>query len=385
MKNKLWLFIWGVVFFSACEKEDALTPTDMKNWNTIEYREGMDEVDTKIYHLYDNTGIAVFYNDTLGREDRGYRNIHGDTIWYYEVLQVGFDMTEEEYERRTQWSRVNVSTTASKRELLPILDWMEDAFQVLNAEKMNIPAVLIVDSLFQTESEHSSDYVQKQIIKGFSYIAVSKLAFSEDPEVLSDYTKSLVNVICASQLSNLAQDFYSMLEEFMGIKGPWKQNYTRYQNSSISAIAPEYYSLATSIYSIQNSFEADSAKLQGTIDMLKGWGWTTPDMWEPYEKQLAELIANKNRVPEMKEELEGMRPEKWGLIDTRYAISGGQNVMMTIPSKEEDLQIFWDELLTATKEDFYERYGKYPHVTARYESLRNSVIKLGVNLDVLFE
>ncbi|WP_148375259.1 MULTISPECIES: hypothetical protein [Butyricimonas] len=385
MRNKLWLFILGVVFFSACEKEETLAPTNMKNWNTIEYRDGMDEVDTKIYHLYDNTGIAVFYNDTLGREDRGYRNVNGDTIWYYEVLQVGFDMTEGENERRTQWSRVNVSSTASKRELLPILEWMEDAFQVLDAEKMNIPAILIVDSLFQTESAHSSDYVQKRIIKGFSYIAVSKLAFSEDPEVLSEYTKTLVNVICASQLSRLAQNFYNMLEMFMGIDEPWGQNYTRRQNSSVSAIAPEYYSLATSIYSIENSFEADSASLQGTIDMLKGWGWTSPDMWEPYEKRLAELIANKNRVPEMKEELEEMRPEKWGLIDTEYATSGGSSVMMRVWSKEEDLQIFWDELLTATKEDFYERYGKYPNVTARYESLRNSVIELGVDLDVLFE
>lgn len=381
MKNKLWLFILGIVF-SACEKEEKIIPTDVKNWNRIEFREGMDEVDTKIYNLYKDNGIAVFYNDTIGREDRGYRNLNGDTIWYYEVLPVGFDMTEGEYDRFTKWSKVDVSTAGEKQEILSILKWMEDAFQVFDVKKLKIPPVLIVDSLYQ--AERYADYEQKKVIKGFGYIAVSKLAFSDDPEMLEEYTKTLINVICASQLGNLAQNFYNKLEENMGIDEPWGQRYTVRKNSSLSSIAPEYYNLATSIYSIQNSFEADSAKLQETIDMIKGWSWASPSMWEQYEKELAELITNKNRMPELLEELEGVRPERWGLIDTEYAASSGKTVMMDVWSKEEDLQIFWNELLTNTKEDFYVRYGAYPNVIERYNLLRGNVAELGVNLDALF-
>ena len=68
-KNKFLYVLLLSVLFSACDKEDNLTPSNLgKDWFTIENSE--DPVDRAIYQFYEETGIPVFYNDTIGQETR---------------------------------------------------------------------------------------------------------------------------------------------------------------------------------------------------------------------------------------------------------------------------------------------------------------------------
>lgn len=74
------------VLFIACDKEDDLTPSNLgKDWFTIE--DSDDPVDGAIYQFYVETGIPVFYNDTIGQETRV--DNWGNSYTHYEVLQFG--------------------------------------------------------------------------------------------------------------------------------------------------------------------------------------------------------------------------------------------------------------------------------------------------------
>ena len=83
-KNKFLYVLLLSVLFSACDKEDNLTPSNLgKDWFTIENSE--DPVDRAIYQFYEETGIPVFYNDTIGQETRV--DNWGNSYTHYEILQ----------------------------------------------------------------------------------------------------------------------------------------------------------------------------------------------------------------------------------------------------------------------------------------------------------
>ena len=83
-KNKFLYILLLSVLFVACDKEDNLTPSNLgKDWFTIENSD--DPVDRAIYQFYVETGIPVFYNDTIGQETRV--DNWGNSYTHYEVLQ----------------------------------------------------------------------------------------------------------------------------------------------------------------------------------------------------------------------------------------------------------------------------------------------------------
>ena len=84
--RKLLLYSLGLLFFTSCSDEAELRPTEVKNWFEIVAKENMDVVDQKIYDIWKGYEIGVFYNDTLGREDRGRRDSVGNIVYHFVVL-----------------------------------------------------------------------------------------------------------------------------------------------------------------------------------------------------------------------------------------------------------------------------------------------------------
>lgn len=86
-KSFLMAAIWcmGLV---ACDKEDETHATDWDiNWYEINDRPG--ELNHLIYRVYTETGIPIFYNDTIGSQIVDY-DYEGHPIIYYEQLRPGY-------------------------------------------------------------------------------------------------------------------------------------------------------------------------------------------------------------------------------------------------------------------------------------------------------
>ena len=74
MKECFFIILFGLVLLSGCNKDDEdLVPSGQeKNWFVIEDKPG--RFNQLAYDVYEKTGICLFVNDTLGREEKSDRS-----------------------------------------------------------------------------------------------------------------------------------------------------------------------------------------------------------------------------------------------------------------------------------------------------------------------
>ncbi|MFR5659149.1 MAG: hypothetical protein ACLUDU_14775 [Butyricimonas faecihominis] len=125
MRKLIYILLIGV--FIACSEEETLTPMEVKNWYVITPTENMDEVDDMIYRLYEKYDLAIFYKDTIGMEDRGWKDENGDPKFYYEVLRLDYDMTEiANIQTKITFNKVDVTNPESKAAMMPLLKLLNE-------------------------------------------------------------------------------------------------------------------------------------------------------------------------------------------------------------------------------------------------------------------
>ena len=90
MKTKILFLVYmcGILFFSGCYHESDLKPTHFdRNWYEIQDSEN--QLDHMRYLVYKESGISIFYNDTIGSVNRGV-DAFGEPVIYYEVLHPDY-------------------------------------------------------------------------------------------------------------------------------------------------------------------------------------------------------------------------------------------------------------------------------------------------------
>ncbi|WP_018339414.1 hypothetical protein [Butyricimonas synergistica] len=91
--RKLLYYIIGIIvpaFFVACSDDDGnLRPSSQdENW-WVNYDNPDDPLDHLIYEVYSQYGVAIFYNDTVGLQDRDV-DAFGNPNVYYEVIKLNY-------------------------------------------------------------------------------------------------------------------------------------------------------------------------------------------------------------------------------------------------------------------------------------------------------
>ena len=91
MKILHYLLLGVALCFVACNDDDEnLSPTGETNWFALE--DSDDELGHLAYEIYKETGVTIFYNDTIAKVQRGV-NSAGEPLYRYEVLGVNYDVT----------------------------------------------------------------------------------------------------------------------------------------------------------------------------------------------------------------------------------------------------------------------------------------------------
>ena len=86
------IYILGVIVSAcmvACSGEDNLTPSfqDRNWWVNVDNPD--DPLDHMIFGVYEQYGVPIFYNDTIGIESRG-KDVFGNPEVYYEVIKLNY-------------------------------------------------------------------------------------------------------------------------------------------------------------------------------------------------------------------------------------------------------------------------------------------------------
>lgn len=87
--NILLSVLSAAMLFCSCGDNDEAVPSNMeKDWYVIEYDPHASAIDQLIYDVYDRTGFAIFYSDTIGSQTRYDKG--GNPYTYYEIFRPGY-------------------------------------------------------------------------------------------------------------------------------------------------------------------------------------------------------------------------------------------------------------------------------------------------------
>ena len=369
MKKLILLYSMMLFLFGACSDEDNLTPTEIKNWFEIVEKENMDVVDQKIYDIYKKFGVGIFYNDTLGMEDRGRRDSVGNIIYYYEVLNLSFDMTGTM--GSVIWTPVDATSLENKKQLLPLLDFL-DATLLPFAKESNIriPAVMITETYRVANND-------KNVYRGFNYLGISMANFSEDPDDKRTYLADFISQTSASKIENSLDEYYAIAEaEFKHLTPtPWNIQYTGHSRT----LCPEFREFDEKTYYLETydedypTWKQEKEKYDAMIEEGEELteedeaAYSTAIWWvETYE----DAKANEE---EIRENYDLYCPEAHGII--------GLTGYYMVPSKEGDLALYMSAVFAYSVEEFKGLYAKFPLVVERFVLLREILEEAGFDVD----
>ena len=203
MRKLIYILLIGV--FIACSGEETLTPMEVKNWYVITPTENMDEVDDMIYRLYEKYDLAIFYKDTIGMEDRGWKDENGDPKFYYEVLRLDYDMTEiANIQTKITFNKVDVTNPESKAAMMPLLKLLNEKLLAgIDGVDVFIPAILIVQDM---EKGTKPMYVYR----GFGVLGFALNGYEQsNPDSL--FQRAFLHEICYGALQDSLSSFQSVV------------------------------------------------------------------------------------------------------------------------------------------------------------------------------
>jgi len=371
--KKLILYSLVTLFFVGCQDEDELKPTSLKNWFAIEEKENMDAVDQKIYDLYQKYGIGIFYNDTLGYEDRGRRDSVGNVVYHYEVLDLSYNFTTSVSTNKVTWSLVDVTERANKERLLPLLDFLETTLlPFLSSVKVNLPAIVITET-FKVSNK------AKTVYRGFNFLGIALSTFAEDSETKTAYQAAFISQTCAKKIENMLGPFHEIAE--LALADLTTSAWGKYWKGGSNSLFEGYHDTQRAIAKLDAYEESMTALLEtkAELDARVAAGEITAEdaEYKTCVESITALEELKENEQLWRDEWKRCQPQNYGMLEL-----GGSNFNYS-PTKDEDLSAYLTVEFSYTYEEFAEAYAEWPNCVARFKTLENILREAGFDMDVL--
>lgn len=154
MKRELIIGICllGLAFFAACSNDDEdLTPSYAdQDWYKLE--DSDEPVDHAFYELFHTYGVPVFYNDTIGKEERGLSR-EGEKVIHYEVIDIDYWITNRTTNSVVYVLNENYLVNKNKSHLLEAAQFLgKYVFPQLKKSKYPM-SFLLVDSIVNKRTD----------------------------------------------------------------------------------------------------------------------------------------------------------------------------------------------------------------------------------------
>lgn len=311
------LIIWFLL--AGCEKENEVKPSYLEtDWFTIVDNPD-DPLQHKVYEVFTDWGIPVFYNDTIGRQDRGLDQ-SGHPVIFYKILDLNYNLNNPEnaFSIRAK----HISLIREKSDIWAGIELLEEKLFPLLPEKFYIHSILLLDSLYEEEWDNKYPL---RVYRGMETLAVAGVP--EIAGMTEEEKNAWVNEIAVYLAVN-----YLAANALDGIDTFRKESYDPVLQRSIYGllVCPPRY---------------------------PGFICVQPDRWEVYgfldydHSQYADIA--------------GPDPANW-----RYSLV----------KEEEDLEAFIMAVLSSDEEEFANRYADYPKILRKYRLMADILTTVGFKL-----
>lgn len=206
MKKIYLLLSLAALLFGACgENDNDFTPSNgERNWLIVEDNPN-DPIDHQRYLIFQETGIPIYYNDTIGSEER-YSYATGDPYTYYEVLQVFYSPGNSTPGKQS----ARYVLPADREKVKPVLDFLETEILPKLSKDIYVPSILLVDTLVTPTGDDLA-------YKGTNTVVLSKVCdFADmDETTLKTYKGTFLATLVSNTLAEfeeewLEENFYAL-------------------------------------------------------------------------------------------------------------------------------------------------------------------------------
>ena len=212
MKSKLKILCWccTVLLLWNCSDDDNPTSFyEEVNWFEIKDNPN-DALDHLIYLVYKETGIPIFYNDTIGSETKG-PDAEGNSIVRYEILNLTSDKRDIKYDLPKSRNNVRLGVEVLRK----VIKEMPRDFY--------IHSFLLTESLRKDEGNPWIQPVYLNIYRGLSTVAIGKMDEIGEMSLaeIDKFTDDIViDLLCAYIEESGFVDFYAVSNKFSP-DAPW--------------------------------------------------------------------------------------------------------------------------------------------------------------------
>lgn len=234
MKTKLLYIIglWGCLSLMSCGDDDHLSPSDLDgDWYVLTDSE--DPLDHLRYTVYETYGIPIFYNDTIGRQDRGVDNA-GVPIIYYEILNPNYSI-----ESSTEYAQYELSDNPEA--ITAGVEFIRDEiFPRLVSPKLYPRSFLLVKTLTLNAASTTASYRHEEsTYRGMMTSCVSQveeIAGMTDAEI----KRMACRVAAEEYTTYLMENASSLLEAFLNVCRAEVTSVNLYALSLTTSSTPPY-------------------------------------------------------------------------------------------------------------------------------------------------
>lgn len=188
------LFVAAATLNVSCNEEDIIASDYEKNWLVVTDNPS-DQLDHTRYEVFQKTGIPVYYNDTIGSEQR--TTLAGQPYTYYEVLQVFYKPGSVTPSEKT----ANYTLPQRRSDILPVVEFLRDEVFPQLPENMYVPSVLLTDTL-----NSSSGTVAFKGLNTIVLSNVNKFA-SLDAAGRKAYSSAFLRAVVASSMMTYEEEW----------------------------------------------------------------------------------------------------------------------------------------------------------------------------------
>ena len=234
MRTKLIYIIglWGCLSLFGCGDDDNLSPSDLDgDWYVLTDSE--DPLDHLRYTVFQTYGVPVFYNDTIGSQNRG-TDYAGLPIIYYEILNPNYSI-----ESSTEYAKYELSY--DREAITTGVEFIRDeVLPRLVSSKLYPRSFLLMNKLTLNASASSASLLHEEC--AYRGMMTSCVSLVEEIGGMTDAEiKRMACEIAAEEYTTyFMENAFSLLEAFLNVCRAEVTSVNLYSLSLTSSSTPPY-------------------------------------------------------------------------------------------------------------------------------------------------
>ncbi|WP_440133953.1 hypothetical protein [Chitinophaga sancti] len=211
MNINIYLFAFALfAMATSCRKEEeTVFPDYDKNWLVVEDNPNDPAIHAN-YLFYKETGIPVYFNDTIGSQQR--KDVFGHEYTYYEVLSMNYSLGGVLVGAPPV---VQSFTFCHEADVPAALAFLREEIMPMLPASVHVPSILLVDTL-------NSLAFGKYAFKGFNTVVIGAVPriLQMDASTRAAYKGAilralLTNAVLDDKYDNILEKFYNTSRKYV--------------------------------------------------------------------------------------------------------------------------------------------------------------------------